>query len=207
MFFAKILSWKEVLAHIAGCKMLRKKEASLKHLEEFLKKKEQQLDKKEEELKKQAEILEMKIRGYLQKKKALEQPVPIPLRQDLQLKAETILMDFRSVREDFTHVQQSLVDMRHLILKTQDTGIEELCWLHRDMAASSDPKVHRAAVNLEEILRNTFGAQIIVPEPGSWFNPQTSIREEGSGSKVIACQHCGWKWGNSILYAVVTTEE
>lgn len=114
--------------------------------------------------------------------------------------------EFLLVRQDLAAAQEALVHLSRLTNQVQRLGIEELCWFHRKLSGYNSYDMRSAAEDLAQILQNNFGAEPVIPVPGSPYSSETCERAENcTGDVVKACLNQGWRWQGGILRAYVVT--
>lgn len=165
-------------------------EQALRKWERSLRKQEQKLEARKAELERREQIAadaaaRSSLDGYV-----------LDLRQD-----------FMVVRAGLSTAQEHLVNLMQQIQNVQNTGIRELCWLHRAAAADAEDGARRFAVSLEEILRESFGAEPIEPAPGDSYDSSICERGSGTGRRIVSCKHRGWRWKGGVFRAIVETAD
>lgn len=185
-FWAHILS----LLDVPEAQDYQEREQALRKWERSLRKREQKLEAQMEELRSREQVVadaaaRSSLDGYV-----------LDLRQD-----------FMVVRAGLSTAQEHLVTLMQQVQNVQNTGIRELCWLHRSAAASSEEGAARFAAGLEAVLRESFGAEPIEPKSGDEYDSTICERGSGNGSWIASCMHRGWRWKGGVFRAIVATKD
>lgn len=164
------------------------------------------LDAKKNELKKQHLASDAAVQRFYRERELWQKEYNSCMQEELENQISQLHGDFTMIRGSLDATQQKLVHLMELIQSVQDTGIEELCWLYRDIAATNEEASQHLAARLAVILREFFSAVPIEPGPGEIFDSRLCERQTGTGNIITACLHRGWKWVGGTVRAIVAVK-
>lgn len=187
---------------------LNRRQAALEQREQGIQGREQELNVREQTL--HAKELELQGREVAQQaminrlaaeREQWEAARPTPKQNDIDT-TEAI----GEVKDAFKDVKDKLVEMINVVKCGDQTSVESLCKLYRQMSAAGDP----FANSLGMLLQTEFQAEALEPCPGDAYDPEYHERMDyaQSGQQISCCRARGWRRrGQVIMRAVVETEE